>query len=94
MLGDRFLIDFDAFGELAMSPRFSCVRSGHLNTTDGITLYIHATRDNKVMLKSNNKKVYLLLKVGLRPFGKPPNVHYIYNLMFYFGAPERTRFRF
>jgi hypothetical protein len=38
MLGDRFLIDFDAFGELAMSPRFSCVRSGHLNTTDGMFL--------------------------------------------------------
>jgi hypothetical protein len=39
MLGDRFLIDFDAFGELAMSPRFSCVRSGHLSTTDGNLLF-------------------------------------------------------
>jgi hypothetical protein len=37
--------DFGAFGELAMSPRFSCVRSGHLNTTDGVSNYIHATRD-------------------------------------------------
>jgi hypothetical protein len=47
MLGDRFLIDFDAFGELAMSPRFSCVRSGHLNTTDGNLSVLHATRDKK-----------------------------------------------
>jgi hypothetical protein len=54
MLGDRFLIDFDAFGELAMSPRFSCVRSGHLNTTDGNDPVIHATRDQQNLIKKMN----------------------------------------
>jgi hypothetical protein len=50
MLGRAFLIKFDAFGELAMSPRFSCIRSGHLNTTNGNLCYSprYAGHINKV----------------------------------------------
>ncbi len=40
MLGGAFLIKFDAFRSVATSKRFSFIRSGHLNTTDGnLTCY-------------------------------------------------------
>jgi hypothetical protein len=93
MLGHRFFTVLGRDHELATSKRFSFIRSGHLNTTDGNFYVIHAARDNNRRFFVKNK--VLIIKDKKTPsFRKAPECPLLLQTNVLFRCSRKGQSRF